>query len=157
MSAKKKLFNNLKDYTKGVMKSQDFVDYMKVVVENYLGSHKKARTETLSLANEAKTLREAYAVLNATILTMEDSMVGCFNEFTSGITKEHFDTIMATIGKYLSLPEVLLFMYQNLKDFDDNAATLDTCIFQGCRDFLCWYDWRKYPACSRKVKRKLRN
>lgn len=125
MSAKKKLFNNLKDYTKGVMKSQDFVDYMKVVVENYLGSHKKARTETLSLANEAKTLREAYAVLNATILTMEDSMVGCFNEFTSGITKEHFDTIMATIGKYLSLPEVLLFMYQNLKDFDDNAATLD--------------------------------
>lgn len=125
MNAKKKLFNNVKDYATKVMKCQDFVDYMKVVAENYFSSHKKARTETLSFANEPKALQEAYEVLNATILTMEDSLAGCFNEFTGGITKESFDTIMATIGKYLSLPEVLLFVYQNSKDFDDNAATLD--------------------------------
>lgn len=99
MNTKKKLFNNLKDYAKKVINCQDFVDYMMVVVENYTGSHKKARTETLSFANEQKTLREAYAVLNATILTIEDSLAGCFNEFTGGITRENFDTIMATICK----------------------------------------------------------
>ncbi len=129
MNAKKKLSNNLKDYAKGVMKSQDFVDYMTVVVENYFSSHQKARTETLSFSNEPKTLQEAYAVLNATILTMEDSLAGCFNEFTGGITMEIFDSVMATIGEYLSLPNVRLFIFQNSKDFADSAAIDKDCPF----------------------------
>lgn len=122
MNAKKKLFNNVKDYATKVMKCQDFVDYMKVVAENYFSSNEKARTETLSFANEPKALQEAYEVLNATIITMEVSLAGCFNEFTGGITKENFDTIVATIGKYLLLPEVILFISQNSEDFADNVA-----------------------------------
>ena len=125
MNTKKKLFNDLKDYARKVMKSQDFVDYMKVVVENYYGSRKKAIGETLSFVNETKNFQEAYAVLNATTLTMEASLAECFNKFNGDTTKETFNAIMTLIEEYLSLPEVLLFMFQNSKDFTDNAATLD--------------------------------
>ena len=125
MNTKKKVLNNIKDYAKKVINCQDFVDYMMVVVENYTGSHKKARTETLSFANEPNILREAYTLLNATILTMEASLAECFNKFNGDTTKETFDAVMTTIDSYFSLPEVFLFLLQNQKDFGNNAVTLE--------------------------------
>lgn len=125
MNSKKKVLNNIKDYAKKVINCQDFVDYMMVVVENYFGAHKIARAETLSFANEPNILREAYTLLNATILTMESSLAECFNKFNGDTTQETFDAVVTIIDSYLSLPEVFLFLLQNQEDFGNNAVTLE--------------------------------
>ena len=129
MKANKKFFKNMNSYTEKVMNCKDFFEYITVMFANYMGAHKEARTETLSFANKSTTLKEAYTILNATLLTMEATLAEWFNTLNGVATNETTNNVVAKIEEYFCLPNIFLFITNNLKDFVDCAATDMYCPF----------------------------
>ena len=146
MKVNKKFLNNMRSYTEKVMNCKDFFEYIMVMFANYFGSHKEARTEILSFANKSTMLREAYSVLNATILTMEATLAEWFNTFNGVATKETVDNIVTLMDEYFCLPNIFLFMTNNLNDFADNAATDIYCPFDNEMSYTTANEYFNSPS-----------
>ena len=146
MKVNKNFLNNMRSYTEKVMNCKDFFEYITIMFANYLGSHKEARTETLSFANKSAMLREAYTVLNATLLTMEATLAEWFNALNGVATEETTNNVVAQIDEYFCSPNIFLFITNNLKDFVDNAATDMRCPFDDETSYATPNDYFNSPS-----------
>lgn len=146
MKTNKKFLKNMRSYTAKVMNCKDFFDYITVMFANYWGAHQEARTETLSFANESVMLREAYTVLNATLLTMEATLAEWFSALYGLATNETTKDVVKKIDGYFCLPNILLFVTNNLKEFIDNAATDMYCPFDDETSYATPEDYFNSPS-----------